>query len=97
MPLPVGSGPRGQVGVRRVTGPRVRPLGQFLAYLVHRHARAVGGDADLGNNCGQGVLPEVVSLPPGDLVEQVNLGPPAQRPRSNLLVWLSGLRRALCC
>jgi len=78
---PVGSGPGGRIGVSRVSRPRVRPLGQFLAHLVHRHTRAVGGDADVGNGCEQGVLPKVVSLPPGDLVEQVRLGAPAQRRR----------------
>jgi hypothetical protein len=53
----------------------VRALGQVLASLPHRGARPAGGDADVGDRCAQGVLPEVVGLPPGDLLEQVRFGP----------------------
>jgi len=37
-----------------------------------------------GNGCEQGVLPEVVGLPSGDLIEQVRVGPAAQCCRSGL-------------
>ena len=49
-----------------------RALGQVLA---HRHARPAGGGADAGDRREQGVLSEVVGLPPGDLIEQVRFGP----------------------
>jgi len=52
-----------------------RALGQVLACLAHRHARPAGGGADVGNRREQGVLPEGVGLPPGDLIKQVRLGP----------------------
>jgi len=48
---------------------------QVLACLAYRHARPAGGGADAGDRREQGVLPEVVGLPPGDLLEQVRLGP----------------------
>src|SRR5712692_594056 len=48
---------------------------EFMACLADRHAGPVGGGADIGDRCEQGVLPEVVGLPPGDLVQHVGLGP----------------------
>ena len=48
---------------------------------MHGDACSVGGGADVGDRCEQGVLPEVVGLPPGDLVEQVRFSPAAQRGR----------------
>jgi hypothetical protein len=39
------------------------------------HARPAGGGADVGDRREQGVLPEVVGLPPGDLIQQVRFGP----------------------
>jgi hypothetical protein len=56
---------------RRVAG----ATGQVLACLAHRHARPAGGGADIGDRREQGVLPEVVGLPPGDLIQQVRFGP----------------------
>ena len=50
-------------------------LGQVLACLAHRDARPAGGGADVGDRREQGVLPEVVGLPPGDLIKQVRFGP----------------------
>lgn len=50
----------------RVTG----ALAQVLACLPHRDARPAGGGADVGDRREQVVLPEVVGLPPGDLIEQ---------------------------
>src|SRR5215467_11881791 len=58
-----------------------RVLGQVLAHLAYWDADSVGGGADVGDRCEQGVLPEVVRLPPGDLIEQVRVGPAAQRCR----------------
>ena len=52
-----------------------RALGQVLARLAHRHARPAGRGADAGDGREQRVLPEVVGLPPGDLLQQVRLGP----------------------
>ena len=52
-----------------------RALGQVLACLAHWHARPAGGGADAGDRREQGVLPEVVGLPPGDLIEQVRFSP----------------------
>src|SRR5437773_5273277 len=73
---------------RRVAG----APGQVLACLAHRHARPAGGRADIGDRREQGVLPEVVGLPPGDLIKQVRLCPAAQRRRGQgrelkLLAW----------
>ena len=66
---------RGSFGLRAVA------LGQFLAGLAHWHAGARGGGADV-SDCGiQGVLPEVVGLPLGDLLQQVGLGSAAPRRR----------------
>ena len=56
-------------------------LGQVLACLAYWSAGPVGGGADVGDGCEQGVLPEVVGLPPGDLFEQVRVGSAAQRYR----------------
>ena len=42
-------------------------LGQLLACLADGHVRPAGGGADVGDRREQGVLPEVVGLPPGDL------------------------------
>lgn len=52
-----------------------RALGQLLACLAHRHTGPVRGGTDVGDRCEQGVLPEVVGLPPGDLIKQVRFGP----------------------
>jgi hypothetical protein len=52
-----------------------RALGQVLACLAHRHACPAGGGADVGYRREQGVLPEVVGLPPGDLIKQIRIGP----------------------
>jgi hypothetical protein len=43
--------------------------------LAHWHARPTGGGADVGDRREQGVLPEVIGLPPGDLIQQVRFGP----------------------
>jgi hypothetical protein len=51
-----------------------RALGQVLACLAHRDARPAGGGADAGDRREQGVLPEVVGLPSGDLIKQVRFG-----------------------
>src|SRR6516225_5675238 len=56
---------------RRVAG----TLGQVLACLAYRHAHPAGGGADVGDGREQGVLPEVVGLPPADLIKQVRVGP----------------------
>jgi hypothetical protein len=42
--------------------------------------RSVRGGADVGNRCEQRVPPEVVSLPPGNYIQQVRPGSPAKRP-----------------
>jgi hypothetical protein len=52
-----------------------RAVGQVLACLADRHARPAGGGADAGGRREQGVLPEVVGLPPGHLIKQVRFGP----------------------
>jgi hypothetical protein len=52
-----------------------RALDQVLACLTHRDARPAGGRTDVGDRREQGVLPEFVGLPPGDLIQQVRLGP----------------------
>jgi hypothetical protein len=49
--------------------------------LAHCDASPAGGRTDMGGRCEQRVLPEVVALPPGDLIEQVRVGPAAQRCR----------------
>src|SRR6516162_6157678 len=59
----------------------VLTLGQVLACLAHWDASPVGGRADIGDCCEQGVLPKVAGLPPGDLIEQVRVGPAWQRCR----------------
>ena len=51
-----------------------RTLGQVLARLAHRHAHPAGRGADVGDGREQRVLPEVVGLPPGDLIQQVRFG-----------------------
>src|SRR5262249_42332052 len=53
--------------------------GQLLAYLAHGHTRPVGDDAYIGDRYEQGVLPEVVGLPPDDLLERVRLGSSVSR------------------
>jgi hypothetical protein len=63
-------------------GPRGWMLGQLPACLRHWDTGSGGGGADVGDGCEQGVLPEVVGLPPGNLVEQVRLGSAAQRRRA---------------
>src|SRR5258705_544013 len=55
--------------------------GQFLTYQPERRAGPASGGADISDRRVQGVLPEVVGLPPGDLVEQVWLGSAVQRRR----------------
>ncbi len=40
---------------------------------------SASGGADISDRCVQGVLPEVIGLPPGDLVKQVRLCSAAQR------------------
>jgi hypothetical protein len=50
-------------------------LVQVLACLADRDACPAGGGADVGDCRVHGVLPEVVGLPVGDLIEQVRLGP----------------------
>ena len=55
-----------------------RALGKVLACLAHRHGRPAGGGADVSDRREQDVLPEVVALPPGDLIKQIRLGPAAQ-------------------
>jgi hypothetical protein len=59
-----------------------RARGQFLACLSEGHAGLAGGGPDVGDRREQRVLPEVVGLPPGDLVQQVRLGPAVQGRRS---------------
>ena len=56
-------------------------LGQVLACLAHRHARPAGGGADIADRREQGVLPEIIGLPPGDLLKQVRFGPAMERCR----------------
>src|SRR5580692_6233275 len=53
----------------------VRALAQVLACLAHRDTRPAGGSADVGDRRVRGVLPEIVGLPRGDLIEQVRSGP----------------------
>jgi len=65
--------------VRVSSGLRSGALGQFLAYPAHWHAGLAGRGADIDDRRPQGVLPEVVGLPPGDLTEQVGLCPATQR------------------
>ena len=75
-----------------------RALGQVLACLAHRDARPAGGGADVGDRREQGVLPEVVGLPPGDLIEQVRFGPAMEgllRPALRTGAWCLA-RRARC-
>jgi hypothetical protein len=55
--------------------------GQVLACLAYGGACVAGGGADVGDRCVEGVLPEVIGLPPGDLIEQVRLGSPVERRR----------------
>ena len=55
-----------------------RPGTEFPAYLRHRYARPVSGGTDIGDRCEQGVLPEVVGLPPCDLLQQVGLDSAAE-------------------
>jgi hypothetical protein len=52
-----------------------RVLAQVMACLAHWDARPAGGGADVGDRREQGVLPEVVGLPPGHLIKQVRFGP----------------------
>jgi len=61
---------RGQPG----RGPVRR--GQVLAYLVHWHARPVGGDADVGDRWERRVLRAVVGLPHSDLSSRSGAAPP---------------------
>jgi hypothetical protein len=43
--------------------------------LRHGKPGPAGGGTDAGDRREQGVLPEVVGLPPGDLIEQIRFGP----------------------
>src|SRR3984893_19272626 len=52
-----------------------RAPGQVLACLTHRHARPARGGADEADRREQAVLPEVIGLPPGDLIQQIRFGP----------------------
>ena len=61
--------PNGCYGARAA-----KALGQALACLAHRCARPAGGGADVGDRGEQGVLAQVVGLPPGDLLKQVRFG-----------------------
>src|SRR5262249_20643492 len=54
-------------------------LGQLLACLADGHACLAGGGADVSDRREQGVLPEVIGLPPGDLIQQVRLGSAVER------------------
>lgn len=49
-------------------------LAEVLTRLTDRDARPAGTCSDIGDRRLRGVLPEVVGLPPGDLVKQVRLG-----------------------
>jgi len=49
-------------------------LVEVFACLTDRDARTAGGGADVGDRGIHGVLPEVVGLPPRDLIEEVRLG-----------------------
>src|SRR6516165_498739 len=62
---------------RRVTQAR----GQVLACLAYGDACVAGGGADVGDRCVEGVLPEIIGLPPGDLFQQVRFGSPVERRR----------------
>ena len=55
--------------------------GQVLACLAYGDACLAGGGADVGDRGVEGVLPEVIGLPPGDFIEQVRLGSPVKRRR----------------
>src|SRR5260221_4589205 len=57
----------------------LRRQGQLLACLAHGCTGPVGGSTDVRDRCEQGILPEVVGLPPGDLVQEIGLGAAAQR------------------
>jgi hypothetical protein len=46
-----------------------RVLVEFLASLTYRDALSAGGGADVGDRRVGGVLPEVVGLPRGELVQ----------------------------
>jgi hypothetical protein len=48
---------------------------------AHWDARPAGGGTDVGDCCEQGVLPEVVRVPPGNLGDQIRLGSAAERGR----------------
>ena len=52
-----------------------RALVQIPACLAHWDARPAGSGADVGDRRVHGVLPEVVGLPRGDLIQQVWLSP----------------------
>src|SRR5579863_5783332 len=56
----------------------LRRPGEFLTCLADRHADPAGGGPKIGDGCVEGVFPEVVGLPPGNLIEQVRLGPAVQ-------------------
>src|SRR5262245_51714082 len=51
-----------------------RALGQVLACLAYGQPSPAGGSAGIGDRGVEGVLPKVIGLPPGDLIQQVRLG-----------------------
>ena len=50
-------------------------LAEILACLTDWDACPTGSGADVGDRRVHGVLPEVISLPVGDVLEQVRFGP----------------------
>src|ERR1700722_7831777 len=64
----------------------VRALGQVLASLPDRCARPAGGGADAGDRRVQGVLTEVVGLPPGDLIKKRQIRCSGLRASSGVLI-----------
>jgi hypothetical protein len=61
--------------------------GQVLSCLAHRDARPAGGGADAGDRREQRVLPQVVGLPPGDLIQQVRFGPAMEAAAASTAYW----------
>jgi hypothetical protein len=64
---------RAVMGVLALGGPA---LGQVVACLACGDACLAGGGADVGDRGVEGVLPEVIARPPGDLIERVRPGSP---------------------
>src|SRR5262249_58093806 len=61
--------------------------GQVLAQLARWDACPARGRTQIGDGCEQGVLPEVVGLPPGDLVEQIRSVPPCSAAATRTAYW----------